>query len=850
MADLVRGGLFLLALSATIASSVLWVGPLRLGGTGSLLAIWIAATGQVIVLAQALSLLHALDWPGFLVGHLVILSGTVVWAWRRPSSERWLAWGEIRSGLWQVAAGAWDTRVPALPLLAAATLAAGLIGAIVALAVPPNNWDALSYHMPRVGYYLQFRSLDHYLTDDWRQVVFPANAEIAILWTVAFLRSDRLANAVQLAAWVFAAVAIYGLGRRAGLGLQAALLGAGAFTLLPQPIRQSTNAQNDLLVAAFLVTSLVFLLQAAQARRPMASLTFAGAATGLALGTKWTALLALPGLAAVFLLVFCRRLDRQVLTGLLLGATAAALLGSYFYVQNWLHHGAPVTTGSWGNVRVQSSESPRQSADLLPVRPKPGAFVANLARTLFQGAFADLSGPLSDPRLQPVTAPLAQTITVAGQWLFAALGIPTVIPGSDLSYEPAFTFANVPVGPDAAVGLGIIGGLILIVAPAVLVWPGRVALGRRAVALASLSYMLLLSLILTWSPWGSPRYLLPACAMAAPLLGLAVRWSVGWGRALALILVAWSAATGLYVARVGETKTLSALAGQDRLGLMLFSQPSHLAFFRAVDQELGPSSTVGVYADAVPLRPSFKDQWEYPFFGARFSRTVVPLVETSSAGRTRLRQPLGWSNGGLLAAYRPDYVAAESSRSLVEVLPEIGPGQCFTVPLAYGGPVGAWKLWRCRDEDPRSVLENGDFRAWPAELPLGWDLEVVGERQLAVSRVEQLSGDEPFRLRLDYRRVGPEDEGGIVQEAPVGALRGRDLVVDARVRANREGAAFLWVDDGVGATEVANRSVGAETLRLVHRVGRRATGLWIGLGVRAPDQDAVVLVRTILAIPR
>src|SRR3712207_6878589 len=106
--------------------------------------------------------------------------------------------------------------------------------------------------MPRVGYYLQFRSLDHYPTMIPRQVFYPANAEILILWPVAFLRSDRLANTVQLAAWALTAAAVYGLGRQVGLRPGAALFGAGAFALLPQPVLQSTSAHNDLVVASFL----------------------------------------------------------------------------------------------------------------------------------------------------------------------------------------------------------------------------------------------------------------------------------------------------------------------------------------------------------------------------------------------------------------------------------------------------------------------------------------------------------------------------------------------------------------------------------------------------------------------
>ncbi|MBA2448457.1 MAG: hypothetical protein H0V51_10585, partial [Chloroflexi bacterium] len=245
MPDLVRLGLLLLSLGALVTSSVILVSPWRLAGAGTLLALWIVGAGQVVLLAEGLSLLHALDWPGFLAGHLLVLGGSAGLAARRPPADRWRALSEVRDGLHRLSQIVLDRHTPWLPLLLGAVLLVGLTSTVLALLVPPNNFDSLMYHMSRVGYYLQFRSLDHYPTTNLRQVTFPANAELLVLWTVAFLGSDRLANTVQLVAWVVTTVGVYGLGRRVGLGAAAALLGAGAFALLPQVVLQSTSAHND-----------------------------------------------------------------------------------------------------------------------------------------------------------------------------------------------------------------------------------------------------------------------------------------------------------------------------------------------------------------------------------------------------------------------------------------------------------------------------------------------------------------------------------------------------------------------------------------------------------------------------
>ena len=93
MADPLRAALFGLSLGALLFSSLAWVGALRLGAVGSLLALWVVGAGQIVVLAEILSLLHQLDWPGFLTGHLLIAAGTPTAGTRyAPSGRGSAAW--------------------------------------------------------------------------------------------------------------------------------------------------------------------------------------------------------------------------------------------------------------------------------------------------------------------------------------------------------------------------------------------------------------------------------------------------------------------------------------------------------------------------------------------------------------------------------------------------------------------------------------------------------------------------------------------------------------------------------------------------------------------------------------
>src|SRR5262249_40354994 len=75
-----------------------------------------------------------------------------------------------------------------------------LIGFLVggtALAAPPNTWDSMEYHMPRIVHWLQNRSVAFYATHGTRQLQMQPWAEYAILQLHALSGGDRLDNLVQ-----------------------------------------------------------------------------------------------------------------------------------------------------------------------------------------------------------------------------------------------------------------------------------------------------------------------------------------------------------------------------------------------------------------------------------------------------------------------------------------------------------------------------------------------------------------------------------------------------------------------------------------------------------------------------
>jgi 4-amino-4-deoxy-L-arabinose transferase-like glycosyltransferase len=151
-----------------------------------------------------------------------------------------------------------------------------------------------------------------------------------MLGTTLLSGGDRYVALPQLLAYAALTLCVFGLARRLGLGVPEALFGALAFATLPVVALQASGALNDLVVASFLAAAAVFAL-----RSERTSLILVAVAIGLAVGTKFTAVLALPTLA------FVVALSGQVrrLPGLAVAGACGLALGAPWYLANLVETG-------------------------------------------------------------------------------------------------------------------------------------------------------------------------------------------------------------------------------------------------------------------------------------------------------------------------------------------------------------------------------------------------------------------------------------------------------------------------------------------------------------------------------
>lgn len=592
---------------------------------GVLLAAYVLAFAEVVAVALSLSAVGRLAAGGFLACELLLLVPAVALAIHGTSDAQ-----ALRNG---VAHGRAALRDPLLAGLATAVvLALGYCAALGAFTAQ-NDWDSLTYHLARAAFWIQEGEVGYVAASDVIRInVNPPHAEIGAAVTMLLGDGDRFVFLPQFAATVACAVGIAGIARRIGLETKEATIGGLLFVSLPVVLLQSSTALNDVVVASFLVVATYFLLGSTRV-----DLVLGATSIALALGTKFSAFIALPLLVAVVLVAQPRRRWPAIGLAMLVGACA----GSYWIVLNLSETGR--IDGGAGEVLGQH-----------PDRSIPDT-AARATRMLV--SFVDDLNLGDDLWLYPLVAAAVAAAVVAGargrkgSWPVAAgavalgflpLALATVREYALRTHEKLFVaigrqdLAFIYSEREAASPSPLLSyygpvGFALVLAglvTAVLAWR-RGTLPRTALVLAAapLAIVLLVAVAVSYDPLRA-RFLVYGLALAAATWGLVLRYrwlAVGAASMAAVTLVLTFVHSVEKPAGVVllDATTSASVWGLPREVVQTWLRPD------------GAADTVAYFAGEpdtgrVGLRLR-EDDWPYPYFGPTLGREVV-FVENAEDG--------------------------------------------------------------------------------------------------------------------------------------------------------------------------------------------------------------------------
>ncbi len=173
-------------------------------------------------------------------------------------------------------------------LMIAGVLVIVVVNVYVAAQTPPNNWDSMVYHLPRIEHWLQNRSVEFYATHVNRQLFFSPGFEYVLLHVRALSGGDTFLNLTGVFVWLVAATAVSELARLLKAQATGQLLAGLLALLLPTGVLYASTTKNELYLGLWILTALVFFLRFKATTSWQDAVSF-GAAIAFAVHTKTTA---------------------------------------------------------------------------------------------------------------------------------------------------------------------------------------------------------------------------------------------------------------------------------------------------------------------------------------------------------------------------------------------------------------------------------------------------------------------------------------------------------------------------------------------------------------------------------
>lgn len=213
----------------------------------------------------------------------------------------------------------------------------------------PNNWDSMTYHLPRVLHWIQDQSIEYYPTHILRQLYQPPGAEFLILQFQILSNSDQFSNLIQWFAMLSSALVLSLIARELGAGRTGQLFAAFLSVTIPMGILQASSTQNDYVAGFWLAAAVLFGLRCLRPDRPRQTwldAVGAGLSLGFAFLTKGTVYVFVAPWVLAFVLTGALKKRKGVLADIIIITLICLAVNAGFYSRNIKLFGAPLSAGT------------------------------------------------------------------------------------------------------------------------------------------------------------------------------------------------------------------------------------------------------------------------------------------------------------------------------------------------------------------------------------------------------------------------------------------------------------------------------------------------------------------------
>lgn len=213
---------------------------------------------------------------------------------------------------------------------------------LIAVIAYPNNWDSMTYHLPRIMHWLQNGNCNYFPTHIDRQVTQPPFAEYLMMHFYALGGDDRFFNLVQWMFGVLCIIVVSLISQQCGGSRKTQLIAAFFAAMMPMLILQSSSTQNDLVVSFFILSAVYFLLKGINSRYTRNTVFYFSLSVALACFTKGTAYLFLLPVLFIFGITDLRQKKIASLADFSICIFCYLAINLVFLYQNNLHYANPL----------------------------------------------------------------------------------------------------------------------------------------------------------------------------------------------------------------------------------------------------------------------------------------------------------------------------------------------------------------------------------------------------------------------------------------------------------------------------------------------------------------------------
>ena len=297
--------------------------------------LFLIAFAQIILTLEVLSLFDSIK-PFWTLAFNLIFLLVSIFIWRKKSKP-----------LWTIDLKSFKTRVAnsfkldkSLAVLFVGFCVFILSTVILCLIMPITNLDSLGYHVSRSLFWVVNGNLNHFDVADIRNLCLPINSELLYSWILLFVKKDVFLGFFAFVGYILSIFSVYNILGLIGFCTRKKLWIIFILSSFSSVIVQASGTETDIIIAGLLASS-IFLFWHSLKHNEKTPLFMSALAYAIAIGTKNTALIAIPGVAILFIALSIKFKNKEfykpILSFLGAGIITFLIFSSYNYILNYIH---------------------------------------------------------------------------------------------------------------------------------------------------------------------------------------------------------------------------------------------------------------------------------------------------------------------------------------------------------------------------------------------------------------------------------------------------------------------------------------------------------------------------------